>query len=160
MDQPTITRRMANRLNEQRQAAVLEAIDRVVEEAGSVNQAAKLLGLKQQTLHRVMKMRTVGELVADHVALYYRTTLDGLVRHITQESGPVRAGDLIGWREAVDEARRTKTPKLEDWAWHRAADIELPMAPDAARPEFAYALAFILAQFCEMTHVSVKLNSR
>jgi hypothetical protein len=152
---------MPPRLTDTRRAAVIAAIEKVVKEAdGSENAAARLLGVKQQTLNRALKLRSVGELVADRTADYYGTTLDGLVRHFTQGEGPVRAGDIIGWRKAVEEAQRHYAIKLEPWAWHRAADIVLPMAPELASREFAFALASVLAMHCEVTHVGTRAVSR
>jgi hypothetical protein len=152
---------MAPRLTDERRKAVLSALEKVVEETGgSVNAAASRLKLKQQTLHRALKLRSVGELVADRTADYYGVTLDGLVRHFTQGDGPVRAGDIIGWRKAVEEAQRRYPVKLEMWAWHRAADIVLPMAPDLATAEFAFSLANVLAMHCEVTHVGTRVAAR
>jgi hypothetical protein len=152
---------MPPRLTDARRKAVLLAIEKVVADCdGSENAAARQLGLKQQTLNRARKLSSVGELVADRVADHYGTTLDGLVRHFTSGEGPVRAGDIIGWRRAVDEAQRTIPLKLEAWAWQRAADIELPFAPDSATPQFAFDLAHVLARHCEVTHVGQRFAVR
>ena len=152
---------MAQPLSDARKLAVLAALDQVVKDADeSVNKAASLLGLRQQTLHRALSLRAPGVMVADHVANYYGTTLDGLVRHFNKSEGPVRAGDMIGWRTAVDEARKRYPLKLDDWAWHRAADVVLPMAPDLATAEIAFELARFLATFCEVSHVGTASNAR
>ncbi len=152
---------MPHSLTAARRDAVLWAIDQVLKaQENNKSAAARELKVSQQALHRVLKERTVGELVADCTAAYYGTTLDGLVRLSKGSKGPVRAGDLIGWRKAVEEAQRSIPMKLEPWCWHRAADIELPLAPDIATAQFAFDLAHILARHVEVSQVSVRSVSR
>jgi hypothetical protein len=144
---------MAPRLSSERSKAVLAAIKSLVAEVGgNKSAAARAIKIRQQSLDRAIKHQTVGEKIADLVADYYGTSVDGLVRRFSQKDAPVRVGDIAGWREAVRVAKE-ESPYIDAWAWHRAADVVLPVGPDFATPQFAFELALLLKRYGEVSGV-------
>lgn len=119
----------------------------LVEKYGrSENQAAKQTGLSQQTLNKLLKHRQLGIEFADKLAAIYKTTVDGLVWWFLKGGeGAVRAGDLIGWQQAVEEAEGT----WPDYPYAAAAEVRLPIAPRIATKEFVGDLAGVLHRYAK-----------
>jgi len=123
----------------------------------AAGEAAQKKGIKldQRTFSDVLGKRPkIGIAVAERVAQFYGTTLEGLVRKYSDEKGkPVRVSDVPGWDEAVRAAKQ-RNPKLADvMPWELAGLVEMPVIPDSATPEFALDVANLLARYTETTAV-------
>lgn len=126
------------------------AVERLIEEHGSGNAAAKASHLRQQSISALLKYDQLGLDFADEIAKVYETTIDGLVwLFLKAGDGEVRAGNVPGWARAVQEA---ESQWGESDAYVLAAEVILPTAPRVATARFAYDLAQIF-------HVHVKSSS-
>jgi hypothetical protein len=116
----------------------------LVKKHGTENKAAIATGLSQQTLNSLIKSRKLGIDFADKLAAEYETTVDGLVwRFLKGGENAVRAGDLLGWQKAVEEAEAT----WPDYPYGAAAEVRLPVAPRVATKEFVGDLAGVLHRY-------------
>lgn len=109
-------------------------------------QQAEWFGVKQQTISAFNRTATVGQKLADGVAEHLGTTVDGLIKLYVKEWQSVRVGDIPGWRDAVEQARRDAGPPGDTFAWAAAEDVVLPLAPRRATASFAYDIAHLLSK--------------
>jgi hypothetical protein len=138
----------------------VEACHRVAiqlkEEHGSVNAAAKALGLSQQTLNSLVTQRKLGIEFADQLAALRGTTVDGLVWLLVKDGeGAVRAGDIPGWAKAVEDARGL-FGGADDLPFAAAAEVLLPIAPRLASPAFVKDLAQFLRTYAQQSQTRMR----
>lgn len=114
---------------------------RLKKEHGSINAAAKATKLVQQTLNDLAKSRKLGIEFADQIASLYDTTVDGLVwLELKGGEGAVRAGDIPGWKKAVEDAEQ----RWPEYSYAVAAEVRLPIAPSVVTVDFVRDLAQFL----------------
>lgn len=156
---------MGHRVTEERAHAVRLAIAEIRKQWKETHgvdvtqtQLGEWFGVSQQSAGEFLKSGNVGHKLADGVAEHLNTTVDGLIKLYAKEWRDVRAGDIPGWREAVEKARH-ELGELDEQFYRAAADVVLPMAPRTATPAFAHDLARVLH-----THVrasgAVRITSR
>lgn len=151
---------MAQRMPKYLRDAVIAGMREILDQCGTQTaaaEAAKEKGIKldQRTFSDVLGEKPkIGIAVAERVAQFFGTTLEGLVRKYSDEKGkPVRVSDVPGWDDAV-KAAKLRNPKLaEVMPWELAGLIEMPVIPDGATPEFALDVATLLARYTEATAV-------
>lgn len=128
------------------------ALKLVADNGGTVNKAAKALGVSQQTLNSLVSKRKLGIEFADQLASLYETTVDGLVwRFLRGGEGAVRAKDITGWANAVAEAAG-QWPEYAEF-YGAAAETVLPVAPRVATPELARDIARLLYDHARKSQV-------
>lgn len=127
------------------------AAEALIEKFGSANKVDEATEgeLTQQTLSALVRDGKLGIDFADKIAAHYETTVDGLVWMFLHEGRiAVRAGDVPGWKRAVEEARA----QWGDSSYEVASYVVLPTAPKLASARFAYDLAQIF-------HMHVRTSS-
>lgn len=114
----------------------------------------KLVGTSQQNVSRAVSEQTVGFELAQGIARAQETTLDGMVRKFYQDGNEdlMRAGDIVGWEEAVRTATAT-WQSIPPWAYERAKELRLPNWPDRATPAFVKDCAALLSDYAEVSAV-------
>lgn len=145
---------VAASVSDELKRAVQAGIDELVARHGSQMAVQRRTGILQKTVSAAKK-GSIGIKTAQQVAVALETTLDGLVRRYRgEEVGGVYARDVIGWDRTVEEARRRgRGKRLPAWAWERAGDIRLPVAPSESSVDFALSCAELLADHVEVTAV-------